>query len=261
MTANLVDEHPEVQAVDGKLADLQRQKAEFEARAKKLADADEEAQRKYDEALRSALLEGTPPPPPLVLQLRGADVEIRQSFMLEQQLLNEERRQVVAAVYDEVLAHAREQVRELVKAARPTLEKLTAVMAEVGGLLAAVNTCRTARYSPNGSEGFRQFWDARLDVEAFVRLVATGGDPTSILDLPGAPPAVLSTGEGLIWSEVRQLIDGGIPHPVEESPVPEQPTPDRILGLAQPHEDPAQPDDDTPEQPVEDSRSRQRVRN
>jgi hypothetical protein len=55
----------------------------------------------------------------------------------------------------------------------------------------------------------------------------------------------------MIWPEVRQLIDGGIAQPVEESPVPEQLTPDRTVGFAQLDDSPAQPDDDTPEQPVE----------
>ena len=257
----LVDEHPLVQAVDGKLADLEKRRADFESRAKKLAEADAVAQRRYDEAVHSALLYGTEMPGPLVLQLRGAELEIRQNFMREQELLIEERRKVLAAVYPEVLEQAREQAMELVKAARPTLEKLADVMAEVGSLLAAVVSCRDAENAEDPG-GFRQSHDSRLTMETFIRLVATGGDPTGILDLPGARPVQSGSRDGLTRADIQRLIDGGGGvQPAEDSPVPQQLTPARTVGFAKSEDSPGPLTEDTPEQPVEDSRSGQRVRN
>jgi hypothetical protein len=256
----LIDEHPAVIEVDKRLADLQRQKDEFEGRAKALAEEDAEAERKYDEARKSALLRGTPMPAPPVLQLGGADVELRQSFMLEQQLLTEERRQAVAAVYPEVLRQARSLAAREVEEARPMLVALADVMGRVGSLLAAVQTCRDAKNAQNPG-GFRQFHDSRLTMATFIPLVATGGDPTSILDLPGAPRPQPSSRDGLTRADIQQLIDGGGGvQPAEESPVP-QLAPVRTVGFAQSEGDdtPGQLGEDTPEQLADDSRSGQRV--
>jgi len=230
----LVDEHPLVQQVDGKLADLQRQRDEFEARAKKLAEDDAASQRKYDEARRSALLHGTEMPAPPVQLLQGADMEIRQSFMLEQQLLTEERRRVLAAVYDEILRKGRRQATKLVKQARPTLEKLADTMAEVGSLLAAVQTCRDAANAANPG-CFRQSNDSRLTIETFIPLVATGADPTGLLDLPGARPVVPSIKDGLTRADIQQLMDGTFQQLPAESQSPDpvsEHTPARTVGFA-----------------------------
>jgi hypothetical protein len=203
MATSLVDAHPLVKEVDSKLADHARRKADFEARVAPLAEQDAAAEEAYAQAVDAALLEGKPMPRPPVRRLpEGRDVELRQSFMLELQLLNEERRRAVAAVYDDVLAQASSQAKELGKDARPILEKLLAVMGEVGSLLHAVRICRDANL-----EGRRYPDDAQLTLVAFATLVASGGDPTHLLHLPGAPRALPSSRDGLTRADIQQLIE------------------------------------------------------
>jgi hypothetical protein len=153
------------------------------------------------------------PHPPVRQIPEGREVAIRHGFIDEQQPLTEERRQAVAAAYDDVLAEARREAKKLVKDARPTVEKLTAVMAELGELLGAVKTCRTPK-NAEATDGHRQFHDERLTVERFVALAAAGGDPTGILDLAGggkAQPLQVQapSNTGMVWSDIEQLLGSG----------------------------------------------------
>jgi hypothetical protein len=207
---NLVDQHPLVKAVDAKLADLQRRRADFEARVAPLAVEDAEAEAEYNKAVDVALLEGGPVPLRPVRQIpEGRDVDLRHGFIYEQQLLTEERRRAVAAAYDDVLHEARSQATKLLRSTRPTVEKLTVVMAKVSELLQAVQICRTAANAENP----RQRHDARLTVETFIRLALTGGDPTSILDLADAPPRssldVTQSRNGMLLADIQRLIGSG----------------------------------------------------
>jgi hypothetical protein len=109
----LVDEHELVKQVDSKLADHARRKADFEARVAPLAEQEQAAEEAYAKAVDAALLEGAPMPEPPVRRLPlGRDVELRLAFLQEQQLLTEERRRAVAAVYPEVLRQARKQAAQ-----------------------------------------------------------------------------------------------------------------------------------------------------
>jgi hypothetical protein len=203
---NLVDEHPLVKAADAKLADLERRRAEFEANVAPLAEADAAAEAEYNKAVDAALLERAPMPSPPVRKIPpGRDVEIRLGFIQEQQRLTEERSRAVAAAYDDVLREVRSQATKLLRTARPTVEKLTTVMADLVGLLHAVRTCRTAK-NTESTDGHRDYHDAKLDVDAFTRLVATGDDPTSILDLTGAGK-IQPHRSGLTLGDVQQLLN------------------------------------------------------
>jgi hypothetical protein len=181
---SLVDQHPLVQAVDAKLADLQKRRSEFEARVAKIAEADGKAQQAYDYALDDALLRGGPMPPPLVRQLPElADVEVRHRFMNEQAQLTEERRKAVAAAYPDVLRQARSQAKKLAAAARKPYEELLATMDEIGDLLTAGKTCRDAQ---NDSNSHRHYNDSPLTLHEFIRIVASAADPIdAVVDLGG----------------------------------------------------------------------------
>ena len=194
----LVDQHPAVQAVDAKLADLERRRADFEARVAPLAAEDAKAEAEYHKAVDVALLEGGPMPTRPVRQIpEGRDAEIRHGFVLDQRLLIDERHQAVAAAYDDVLREARRRAKKLVAAARPTVEKVAAEMAEWGELLADIQTCRNAA-NTRSVNGIRDYHDDRLTVEEYIRFAATGGDPTDILDLPGR---VQPRDTGMLWPE------------------------------------------------------------
>ncbi len=207
MTTNLADEHPLVKAADAKLADLEKRRSDFETRVAVIAEQDQAAQAVYDTALNDHLLRGIGPmPPPLVRQLPElADVEQRHLFIQEEHRLTEERLQAVAGAYGDVLEEARGRAAELLDAARPAVEQLMATMREVGELLAAVNTCRTAANAVS-PEGRLEFHDSPLTVEAFVRLVATSSDPIGVLDLAGNRDA-RPRGTGMLWGDIQQLID------------------------------------------------------
>jgi hypothetical protein len=208
---SLADQHPGVQAVDAKVADLARRRAEFEANASRLAALDAEAQAEYDKALDLALRDGAPAPEPLVLRLNGEDVEARHQFMYEERELTEERRKAVAAAYPDVLKEARGRARKLVKAARPTVEQLADAMREVLELTGAVQVCRDA-----GNDDRRVFNDPRLSVAEFIRVAATGGDPiASALDLTGDQQEFRPRNTGMLLGDVQQLLAGSF--------VPQQP--------------------------------------
>ena len=132
-------------------------------------------------------------------------MEIRHGFMVEQQLLSEERQRAVAAAYDDVLIQARGQAAKLVTAARPPLEKLLAAMSEIGELLSAVRDCRDAQNATN-PDGRRQYHDFPMAVEEFVRIVATSGDPIDLVDLAGNRQARSRT-LGMVRGDVQQLIE------------------------------------------------------
>jgi hypothetical protein len=203
---NLVDGHPLVAAVDAKLADLERRRLEFEARVAPLAEADAKAEADHLQAVDRALLEGAAMPPPLVRRIpEGRDVEIRHGFMRETELLNEERRKAVAAVYPDVLDQAGSQSTKLVKAARPTVQKLTAAMAELGELLRAVKICRDAANAENPN-GRTPYHDTPMTVEEFIRIVASSGDPIDVLDMTGNRPVRPRT-TGMLWGDISQLIE------------------------------------------------------
>jgi hypothetical protein len=205
---SLADQHPLVREVDAKLAALEKRRAEFEARVEPLAAEDAAAEEAYAKAVDAALLEGAAMPEPLVRKIPpGRDVEIRHGFMREQELLNEERRKAVAAVYPDVLDQARSQAAKLVKAARPTVEKLADVMAEVGELLRAVKICRDAANSENPN-GRTPYQDSPMTVEEFIRIVASGGDPIDVLDLAGNRPVRPRT-TGMLSGDISQLIGSG----------------------------------------------------
>jgi hypothetical protein len=201
------------------------------------------------------------PEPPVRRLPLGRDVELRLGFMQEQQQLIEERRRAVAAAYGDVLRKAQSQAAKMIKGARPTLEQMADVMGELSSLLAAVTTCRDA-WNAESPDGRRSFHDARLTLDVFARLVATGDDATGLLDLPGAPRPQPSSRDGLTRADIQQLIDGGGTAQPEGSPVP-QLAPVRTVGFAQPIEDdadsPGQLGEDTSEQLADDSRSGQRV--
>jgi hypothetical protein len=208
LTMSLIDEHPSVQAVDAQLADLKKRRAEFEERAAVLAEQDTKAQQAYDKAVEEHLLRGDPMPSQPTLQLPEQAVEIRRQFMFEETQLREQRRQAMAEAYDGILDEASDETEKLTAKARPTVEKLVDMMAEVSALLSAVQHCRAARNGWNGSVGPKQFRDGRFTIEAFVRLVATGSNPVDLLDLVGSgqgkpvdpvggsqPPASLTVGD------------------------------------------------------------------
>ena len=138
-------------------------------------------------------------------------MEIRLDFVQEERRLTEERRQAEAAAYPDVLEEARRQATKLAAAARPTIEKLAAAMAEVSELFQAVQVCRTAA-NATFPDGRCEFHDSRLAIEEFVRM-ATGGDPTSILDLTGGrkvqPGGILvqPRNTGMIVGDIQQLIE------------------------------------------------------
>jgi hypothetical protein len=180
---SLVDEHPRVRQADEALADLQQRRDAFEARVAKLAEQDAKVQASYDKALSDALLTGAEMPEPPVLRLNGADIEVRDQFMVEQGRLAEQRSQAVASAHRDVLREARTQARELITVARPTVETLLAAMAELGTLLSAVKLTRDAANSISTER--RSFHDSKLDVEKFVQLVTEAGDPLDSLDLVG----------------------------------------------------------------------------
>jgi hypothetical protein len=74
---------------------------------------------------------------------------------------------------------------------------------EIEGAYAAFS--RTARNVEHlGSH--RQFHDAKLTVDAFAKLVASGGDPTELLDLTGAS-RVVERDNGMTWADIQQLIE------------------------------------------------------
>jgi hypothetical protein len=205
---SLVDEHPLVVEADAKLADLERRKTEFEANVAPLAAEDAAAQDAYEKAVDDALLRGGAMPSQPVRKIPpGRDAELRMGFMQEQQQLTDERRRAVAEAYPEVLRQARAQATKLVKGARPTVEKLTAFQGQVGDLLAAVNVCRAA-VNAESLDGHTEFQDAKLDLQAFIGLALTGGDPTSLLHLPGAPPPLQGSRDGLTIADIAQLTRG-----------------------------------------------------
>jgi hypothetical protein len=84
-------------------------------------------------------------------------------------------------------------------------------MAELGELLQAVKVCRTAA-NATSPDGRREFHDSPLTIEEFVR-IATGGDPTDILDLTGGrkvqPTDILDQprNTGMIVGDIQQLIE------------------------------------------------------
>jgi hypothetical protein len=197
---NLVDEHPLVRKADERLADLAKRRADFEARATAVANQDAKAQAEYDKAVNSALLQGTPMPPPLIRQLpAGTDVDIRHNFLMEERRLTDERRQAAAAAYDDVLREARTQARKLVTAARPTLEKLKATHGEVGALLGAVKTCRDAG---NNADHFQHFNDSVLTLAELIQIIDAEADPIdAVVDLGGRREVRARAG----------LVSGGVP--------------------------------------------------
>ena len=179
-----------------------------------LAEQDAKAQAEYEQQVEEHLLRGGLMPSPPTLQLPEQAAEIRRQFMHEEAQLREERRKALAEVYPEVLRQAHSQSTKLVKAARPTVEKLAGVMAEVGSLLAAVQACRAAANAWNGSVGPRQFHDRRLTVDEFVKLAAAGADPTELLDLTGSgerrpldPTGAQPRTTGITLSDISQLIE------------------------------------------------------
>jgi hypothetical protein len=202
----LIDQHPLVQAVDAKLADLERKRTDFENRVVPLARADAEAQLAYDAAVSAALLEGGPMPTRPVRQVpEGLEVDLRNGFFADRQQLTLERREAVAAALLDVLGEARRQAKKVVTAARPTVDKLNAFMVELGELLGAVKTCRDFRNATN-PDGRRQFLDGRLTVEAFIAIVASGGDPIDVLDLAGNR-GIQARNTGMVQGDVQDLIE------------------------------------------------------
>lgn len=214
---NLVDQHPLVVAVDAKIADQARRRAEFKANVSTLAAVDEEAQRQYSEALDQAMRIGAPAPDPPILRLQGADVDVRHGFMEESQQLTEARRRAVAAAYPDILKEARAQAIKAVRAAKPTVEKLLASMTEVAELLAAIRASRDA--GNDDSVERKSFRDGKLTVETFLRLTVTGGDPTDLLDLVGNRRGVENRDAGMVLGDIQQLINGTHvrPQPVDAS--------------------------------------------
>jgi hypothetical protein len=203
----LVDDQPAVRDIDAKLAALEQQRADFEARVAPIAAEDEAAEERYRQALDAALLTGAPMPDPPVRRLpQGRDVEIRLNFMDEQQRLTEERRQAVANAYDDVLRQARREAAKLLKGARPTVEKLGPPWKAVGELLQAVQICRNAGNGSDPTQERRTFHDQRLTFDTFIRFVASGGDPIDLVDLTGAPRPE-SQPPPLTWGEVARLIE------------------------------------------------------
>lgn len=206
---SLVDAHPLVQAADQKLADCQRRLEEFEERVGPLAQADAEAEEAYARAVDAALLNGGQMPEPPVRKIPpGRDVELRLAFIQEKQELTQARLQVVAAAYQDVLRQVHRQAAKVIKDARPVVAKLSDSMAELAELLGAVKEVRSAK-NTESTDGHRDYHDAKLDVELFIRLVAAGEDPTSILDLTGAGRGVQPRNTGMTLAEVRQLLGSG----------------------------------------------------
>jgi hypothetical protein len=210
---SLVDDHPLVQAADGKLADLERRRAAFEANVAPLAAEDEAAEQAYQKAVDAALLEGAPMPEPPVRKIPpGRDVEIRHAFLHEQQQLNEERLQAVAAAFPDVLKQARTRAKKLAAAAQAPLQELLTVMTEVGTLQMAVKACRDtanaeARNRGDGTSRV-EFNDFPWTVEEFVRIVATAGDPIDLVDLGGRRE--IRTRAGITLGDHTRMTSGAL---------------------------------------------------
>ena len=199
----LVDDHPGVQAVDHKIADLKKRRAEFERNVTALAAEDLEAQRVYDEALGKAMRDGAPAPEPLVLRLNAADIEARYAFIFEERTLTEERQRAMAAAFPDVLKEARSQVKKLVAAAGPQLEKLTGTMGEVGALLDAVRSCRDAQNATDPSQ-HQHYHDRALTLQEFIRIVSAASDPLDLVDL-GDRPRETWARDGMVSGGISQL--------------------------------------------------------
>jgi hypothetical protein len=212
----LVDDHPLVQAVDHKIADLKKRRAEFERHVTVMAEQDEAARVAHDKALSEAMNTGAPAPPPLALQLNGADIEARHQFNVEEQQLTQERRLAVGKAYPNVLKAANAQAAKVVKGARPNIERLMADMTELAELLGAVRACRDAANYEAVER--REYRDARMDVQGFIALVAGGGDPLGTLDLMGnRGRKVTDRATGLMAGDIQQLLQGSHvrPQPVD----------------------------------------------
>jgi hypothetical protein len=117
----------------------------------------------------------------------------------------------LGAAYPDVLRQAKAEAKKLTTATRAPLEKLHAIMAEIGPLLADVKSCRAARNDPSE---FRHYNDTKLTVEGLnLRCRSFIIPDRARVTGSGLHVSELGSGDHTSWDEVWSMINDDVNDP------------------------------------------------
>jgi hypothetical protein len=160
-----VTEHPEYVAIERERDELSRAELAFRQRAAAERDRRYVAEAEYRRALRAATLSGAEPPDPPPPARPAGDAS---AFLHRRRELDERERALLAGLGEEVGGDLRRREAELLGAARPLVERLDALAAELRDLTATSRRLATAA----GREPGRRW--APLDAAAVATAVRAG---------------------------------------------------------------------------------------